>query len=175
MKFKPPKIIRFCYRYVLIGVLIVLPLLMSIDTIISSKNVNGAPFIFCIVCIMLSVIGGVFIHIGFWEKFFAVLVFTEKEIHWKCIFRKTRILPLSNCVEIGAFLENANNGIPSEQIYFSDHRHPQLRIGKNGIMKSSKHLIKFWYSEELCRFLLKNISSEKTNCLSAYRRQRNSR
>lgn len=171
MKFKPPKIIRFCYRYVLIVILIVLPLVMAIDTIISSQDLYGEPFCFCIICIMLSIIGGILIHIGFWEKFFAVLILTEQEIRWKCIFRRARVMNLSDCVEIGAYLENASKGITSTQIYFSDHTYPQKHMGKNGAMKASQHLIKYWYSEELCNYLIKNYPSKKTGCLSAYRRR----
>lgn len=169
--FKPPAIIRFCYRYTMIVILIVIPAMIAIETILTALEMNGAPILFVMVNIMLSMAGTVLIHIVFWEKFFATLTFTNREIIWKCPFRKTKVMDLETCVEIGAYLENADNGIPAPQIYFSDHPYPKRNMNKHGVIKSSQHLIKFWYSEELCTFLLENYSSKKTGCLSAYRQQ----
>ena len=172
MKFYPPKLVRFYYRYVLIFILCVLPLLLAVEIFQSFPTIEDSILVLLIACIVLSLIGGLLIHICFWEKFFAVLILTETEIRWKCPFRKTRVILLSNCLEIGAYLENANNGIPSEQIYFSDHRFPKQNMSKKGIMKPSQHLIKFWYTDQLSNYIVRNYSSKLTSCLNAYRRQR---
>ena len=172
MKFYPPKIVRFYYRYVLIFILCVLPLLLAVEICKSSPTIEGSILVLLFVCIVLSLIGGLLIHIGFWEKFFAVLILAETEIRWKCPFRKTRVILLSNCLDIGAYLENTNNGIPSEQIYFSDHRFPKQNMSKQGIVKPSQHLIKFWYTDQLSNYIIRNYSSKLTGCLNAYRLQR---
>lgn len=159
--FKPPAIIRFYYRYATMVILIVIPAMMVIQTIFATFEMNGVPFLFAMLTMTLAVAGPILLHVVFWEKFFATLTFTNREIIWKCPFRKTKVMDLEICVEIGAYLENADNGILAPQIYFSDHPYPQRNMNKYGVMKSSQHLIKFWYSEELCRFLLENYSSKK--------------
>lgn len=169
MKFYPPKIVRYFYRYALLFLLIILPLFLGIDAVISYRR-EGVIDLF--ICSSLAAIGGILLHIGFWEKFFAVLILTDTEICWKCPFRKTRVILLADCVEIGAYLENANSGIPSEQIYFSDQIYPQKNTSQNGVIKSSQHLIKFWYNDELCHYIIQNYPSKLSNCLNGYRRQR---
>lgn len=172
MKFYPPKIIRFYYRYLMLLLLIGLPIILAIGSFhIKWTKPNDQYFGFTI-GIFLAVVGALLINVGFWEKFFAVLRISDTTILWKCPFRKTRILPISDCVEIGAYLENKNNGIPSEQIYFSKYPYPQKNMDKHGIMKPSQDLIKFWYSDELYRFLIGNMSSKQTSCLRAYKWQR---
>lgn len=171
MKFYLPPIIRFCYRYVLIFILVILPLGLAIHSFWHWSEIDDIVFHFAIGC-LLALTGATLIHIGFWEKCFSVLILTDEVILWRCPLRKSRMILLADCVEIGAYTENANNGIPSAQIYFSDHKYPQRDMGKNGVMKASEHLIKFWYSEELYNYLVKNYPSEKTSCLISYRRQR---
>lgn len=172
MKFYPPKIIRFCYRYILLFILCILPLLLACEISKISPTIEGSTLVLLIVCLALTLIGGLLIHFAFWEKFFAVLILTETEIRWICPFRKTRIILVTDCTEIGAYLENSNSGIPSEQIYFSDYRYPKQNMGKKGIMKPSQHLIKFWYTDQLCNYIIRNYCSKLTGSLSAYRRQR---
>ena len=169
MKFYPPNIVRFFYRYALIFVLILLPLFLGVDAILSYRREGLFDLS---ICTLLAIFGGMLIHVSFWEKFFGIIILSNTEIRWKCPFRRTRVILLHNCTEIGAYLENENSGFPSEQIYFSDHAYPKQHMTKNGIMKSSQHLIKFWYSEELCTFIIHNYSSKLTSCLSGYRRQR---
>lgn len=172
MKFSAPKIVRFVYRYILMIILILIPSWIAWDALVSDRYIGGtgglAVFIFGIT---MTLGGCVVIHLWFWEKFFAVLVLTDSEIRWICPLRKKRIIHLDNCVEIGAYTENVNNGIPSVQIYFSDHRFPQKNMSKNGVMKVSQHLIKFWYTKELSDFIMHNYPGNLTSCLNAYRRK----
>lgn len=173
MKFYPPKIVRYVYRYILIFIMVLIPLWIALDALVSDRYIGGtgglSVFIFGIT---MALSGCVVIQLWFWEKFFAVLILTDSEIRWKCPLRKNRILRLDNCIEIGAYTENANNGIPSVQIYFSDHRFPQKNMSKKGVMKPSQHLIKFWYTDQLSEFVLRNYPSNLTGCLNAYRRKR---
>ena len=134
MKFYPPNIVRFFYRYALVFILIFLPLFLGCDAIVSYRSAGLLDFI---ICTFLAILGGILIHIGFWEKFFGVIILTDREIRWKCPFRKTRVIPLQDCAEIGAYLENEKSGFPSEQIYFSDHVYPKQHMTKNGIIKEN--------------------------------------
>ena len=170
MIFYPISPIRHFYRYGMIFVLVGLPLCLaasSNDWIIYEDR----PAV-VITCILLSLAGAVLIHVGFWEKFFAVLILSENEVRWKCPLRKTRVIQISQCVEIGAYIENANNGIPTERMYFSTTPNPQIRMSKSGAMRESQNLIKFWYSRELCDYIIQTYPQEKTNLLSEYLVQR---
>ena len=169
MKFYPPNIVRFFYRYALVFVLVLLPLFLGCDAIVSYHSAGLLDFI---ICTSLAIFGGILIHIGFGEKFFGVIILTDTEIRWKCPFRKTRVILLQDCAEIGAYLENEKSGFPSEQIYFSDHVYPKQHMTKNGIIKPSQHFIKFWYSEELCAYIIRTYPSKLTSCLSSYRRRK---
>ena len=171
MKFYTNPALRYFYRYACILVFVGLPLWMSSPACwhaVVEEDRMG----YIILCWMIALCGAILIHVGMWEKFFAVLIVTEDEISWKCPLRKTKVIAVSKCVEIGAYIENANNGIPTEQIYFCDYADPQKNMGKNGVMKSSEHLIKFWYTYQLCEYLIKTLPEDKTSCLVAYKKQR---
>lgn len=96
-------------------------------------------------------------YIAFWKKHFATLKITESEIIWRCLFCRTRIMRIEDCLEVGSYLENKDNGIPKEMIYFSDHKRAQWEIVKKGVNKgvlpASKHVIKYWYSDDLRRYV----------------------
>ncbi len=134
--------------------------------------IPGEELYFILMGFGMSLLGGIMIQLWFWEKCFSHLELSEQEIRWKCPFRRDRVIPVSQCVEIGAYVENEGNGVPSEQIYFSDHPNPKQNMGKNGVIKASKHLIKFYYDEELCKYLIRTYSGKQTSCLSAYRQRR---
>ena len=168
MKFYTKPLIRFCYRYVALFLFIVFPLCLSGYT---EFMYGDGVWIYKVFCLFLAVCGSILVNYAFWEKFFAVLIITNDRICWKCPFRHARMILVSDCAEIGVYIENANNGIPSKHIYFSDHKNPWEGIGKNGVVKASHHLIKFWYSDELCSYIIKSLPDEKTTLLRAYRQQ----
>lgn len=168
-KFAPDQAVRLS-GYAIILLLVVLPLLTGFWA--AESAVPGEEFTFYLLGSGLSLSGCVLVHIGFWEKCFSRLEVSDWEICWKCPFRRTRRMALDACVEIGAYLENEGKGIPSEQIYFSDHPNPKQHLDRNGSMKASSHLIKFWYSEALCQYLLKTCPGRQTGCLLAYRQRR---
>lgn len=169
-KFYPNFWVRFFSGYSIVFILVVLPVLLGVG-----MAAQGSVIYAVFPWVGIAVPGCILIHIGFWEKCFAHLELSERQIHWKCPFRKDRVISADACVEIGAYMENEENGIPTEQIYFSDHPNPKQSIGKNGVIKASKHLIKFWYSDELCEYLIKTYSGRQTGCLLAYRQRRKRR
>lgn len=166
MKFYPPSILRYFYRYLFVFLLTGLPLCLAVYVFTAVEE----GWIISVLCIFIAFGGAILLHVGFWEKLFGTLTLSENEILWKCPLRRTRTIPVSLCVEIGAYLENKGNGIPSEQIYFCDHSDPQ--ICKNGSMKASKHLIKFWYYDALCCYILSTYEGHKTVRLVNYIDQR---
>lgn len=168
MKFFTKPILRYCYRYIFLFLFVGLPLCLSGYTDFLSGEDT---WVYTVFCLFIAVCGAILIHFAFWEKFFAVLTITDNHIYWKCPFRKQRTLSFMQCMEIGVYIENASNGIPSKQIYFSDHPNPLADMKNNGAMKISEHLVKFWYSDELCSYILSNLPEEKTNPLRIYRQK----
>ena len=116
MRFYPPASIRFFYRYMLLGILVVLPLCL-IPALIS-VSVPGQEIYPICVCLFLAIIGTILFVVGFSEKCFATLRITQLEIVWRCPFRRTLRMKIAECVEIGSYWENKGNGIPKEKIYF---------------------------------------------------------
>ena len=176
MKFTPHPMIRYYAGVGSIFLFVGLPLILSVVSVeYTSATYPGEEWIVPGFCLILAVPGCLLLHYAFWEKCFSTLVLNENEIRWKCPFRKDRVILLVNCAEIGAYLENKGNGIPSEQIYFSDYPDPQKNMKKNGIMKPSQHLIKFFYSKELSNYLLENYSEKLTWRLYEYCQKRQQR
>lgn len=172
MKFYVQPVIRYFLRYLVLGIFVGFPLhftcFVTFDEALVSAN--DRPFAL-VLGFLLLVIGFCIMNCVFIERCFPVLILSSSEICWKCPFRKTKVIPTANCVEIGAYLENANSGIPSEQIYFSDYLHPISQLKKENL-PSSKHLIKFYYSEELYRYLINHYPGKMTSCLVAYSQQK---
>ena len=169
-KFYPHPMIRYFSGFMLILLLVVLPALAGYWGM--NVAIPGEEIYHILMGFGMSLIGCGIIQLWFWEKCFSHLELSAQEIRWKCPLRRDRVIPLEKCVEIGAYMENEGNGIPSEQIYFSDHPNPKQNMGKNGVIKASKHLIKFYYGEELCKYLIRTYSGKQTSCLSAYRQRR---
>lgn len=169
MTFYTLRALKF-YRYPVLLVFIGLPVYLALPS--SAEFIKYEDRIFyTTLCLFLAVCGALIVHIAFWEKFFAVLTLTEDEIRWSCPFRRTKVISVHECKEIGAYLENASSGIPCEQIYFSIFPSPQKK-DTHGTIKVSKGIIKFWYTPELCNYLLENHSNNIEN-LIVYQQQRN--
>lgn len=173
MKLYPPAIIRFFYRYIFIGLFVVFP---ACFTIVATQDggivATEDRLAFAILGCFLALFGCFLVHIGFWEKFFSVLIVDECRIIWKCPFRKSRMIMLTDCKEIGGDTENRESGMPFEIIYFSTKHYPQQHRDKKGIIKNSDQYIKFWYSEELYRYLIDHYPSEYTGRLVFYHQKR---
>ena len=165
MKFLPHPILRIL-RYAYLVVFIGLPLYLS--TITHRFVVAGDEQKLAALFLVFAIAETVLLYCTLWEKLFPVLILTESEIIWKCPFKKTRRISLVQCAEIGAYVEFKDQGIPSEQIYFSDHPEAKKDIRKNGAMKASGHLIKFEFSHELCQYILQTYPDGVSNCLREY-------
>lgn len=164
--------IRYFLRYFTVGIYLLFPI-YSIYSVLYNETMFAAsdrPLFLLLGCFLL-IMGCCLLNFIYLERCFPVLILSNEEICWKCPFRKTIRIPVNQCIEIGAYLENANNGIPSEQIYFSDCSAPS-RFAKKGILTRSEHLVKFAYTEELYQYIIKNYPSKLTGCLLAYHRQR---
>ncbi len=171
MTFYPPKIIRFCYRYLLIGVLVVLPIVCLILAL-DEKFTKPEDILYPIIsCSLLAIFNFAVIQISFWEKMFSRITIKDDRVEWKCPLRKNRILPMEECVEIGAFLEHENKGIPTEEIYFSNQKNLDLPNIRR-VMHKNRKIIVFWYSEELYRYIRQTADSQVTSRLVAYRTQK---
>ena len=174
MTFYPPKIIRFCYRYAIMGILVILPLvimIISLDEKVTSPDEIAYPIIGCSV---LAILGSVIIQLGLWEKMFSKVSISGDEIVWKCPMRQTRRITIAECIEVGAFLEHEGNGIPTEQIYFSSCANiDPLEIRK--LMRCNRKIIVFWYSEELYQHIKQTMNSGTFSRMVAYRQKRNKR
>lgn len=169
MKFLPHPILRVL-RYVYLVVFIVLPLYMS--TVSSRFVVAGDEHKLAALFIAFAVVESFIVYGVFLEKLFPVLILTESEIIWKCPLKRNRKISVNQCAEIGAYVEFKDKGIPSEQIYFSDHPEAQNNMRKNGSLKASGHLIKFEFSHELCKYVLQTYPDSITGSLREYCQQR---
>ena len=92
------------YRYPALFVFIGLPMCLaspSVAEFIKSED----RIIYTAFCFLLTLCGIWVVHIAFWEKCFAVLTLTDDEIRWTCPLRKTKVIPVAQCKEIGAYLE----------------------------------------------------------------------
>ena len=117
--------------------------------------------------------GGFIMHIGFLEKCFATLKVTNKLIEWKCPFRRSQRINAAECRYFGVQLEDSHNGLDYAFIYISKGPYPQEYDHKIDKMKCSEDFIKFWYSDELCDYLIEQFPANRTGPLQYYRRQKN--
>ena len=96
------------FRYVAIFLFSGVPLILSVFAF-SDAIYPEDRGLFIAFCVFLALCGLILINYAFWEKLFSVLILTKEEIQWKCPLRKTKIIPVAKCIEIGAYLENANS------------------------------------------------------------------
>ena len=155
MKFYPPTMIRYVYRWLALLEFVGLPIFLVIWTFPMTAPEDHWMWA---LCMGLMLVFSLFAeYIAFWKKHFAILRITESEIIWRCPFCKTRVMRIEDCLEVGSYLENKDNGIPKEMVYFSDHKSTQSEIIKKGVnrgvLPASKHVIKYWYSVELRRYI----------------------
>ncbi len=166
MKFYTKPILRYCYRYLWLVVFCGIPAYLTISAIADypAKNSLGL----AIICGILFVYMAGLTHYAFWEKFFASIQIDNDQVIWRCPFRKTRTLPFSECW-IGVELEDAHNGLDYPLVYFSRNPYPEKYRSRINKMKVSPDFIKFWYSEELAEYIIRNVASQKMGSLQYYR------
>ncbi len=104
-----------------------------------------------------------------WEKLFAKLIVKNDRIIWRCIFRRSHTLLLTESRWIGVELEDSFNGLDYPFIYFSKEPYPAEFQHKINKLKCSDSFIKFWYSEQLVNYLETHVSANRVGALIAYR------
>lgn len=105
----------------------------------------------------------------FWEKCFSKLLIKNDRIIWRCIFRRSHTLLLTESRWIGVELEDSFNGLDYPFIYFSKEPYPAEFQHKINKLKCSDSFIKFWYSEQLVNYLETHVSANRVGALIAYR------
>lgn len=168
MVFYTKPTLRFM-RYYILFLFIGLPLgltLLALDrTIVQRSDVLLHVF----VCLGLTFVGVILINVAFWEKCFATLHISDTVIRWKCPFRKTICLNCTECNYIGVQTEESHNGLSYPFVYLSVTAYPNKYIGKINRIRCTKSFIKFWYSEDLCAYLISRFPTNMTGELLSYR------
>ena len=168
MKFYTKPVLRFYIRWVCIGILVILPLYMAFAVWeLAAEAKDG--WILSAVCLLLAVCGIVLVSYAFWEKFFATLWITEDVIEWRCPFRKTRRIRLSECRFTGVEVEESYNGLPYPFIWFSVSPYPVEFRNKINKVQNSDTFIKFWYTEQLAQYLIDHFPGKLSGPVLAYR------
>jgi len=170
MTFRPNFILRL-YRYFFLLIFIGLPMYLASLVFDSSLVKQSDVTIHVSVCLILLICGVLLTHKFFWEKCFAKLIISNSEIIWKCLFRKTIIIPIDACNYIGVQQEESHNGLAYHYIYLSIEPYPIRYLGKINKISCKEGFIKFWYSNELANYLVSCMPGNKTGTLSAFRIQ----
>ena len=129
-------------------------------------------FIFIIILfniMSLIVIFVYFVHLH--EKCFAKITISDSFILWKCIFRRTIKMSIKSCRFISVELEDSFNKIDYPFIYFSSFPYPREYAHRINKMQNTTNFIKFWYTDEIARYLIDNLPKEKTGGLQYYCRK----
>ena len=101
-------------------------------------------------------------------KLFATLTFKDDMICWRCIFRRTRKLVLSDC-RIGVQLEESAFGSGYPHIFFTVTPYPSKYYNKINRVKCSDTFIKFWYREKIVEYLVENLPREQVSELKSFK------
>lgn len=86
-----------------------------------------------------------------WTRIWARVFITKWEVQWFCPFLRSHKLRLSECT-ITVENEYTPQGVHFVYICFSKFPHRELEDVGN--MRCSDTFIKFWYSKELCEYLI---------------------
>ncbi len=127
---------------------------------------------YCFLLLVLN-IGNVALTVVYWrhmhEKYWAKITFTNTEIIWRCVLKKSHRIRIADLRCMGVDLEEAHNGLDYPFIYFS--KVPYLEKYRNKINRLSvtDDFIKFWYTEDLAAFLIANFPKEKSGAVQYYR------
>lgn len=184
MKFHTKPAIRYFARPVLLMMILSLwcfslwlDVGFAYDAIISiycgSDIAQNIIFLVSIIGInFLSAFDAIIYAKGLHEKCFAKLEVYETMIIWKCIFRKSHKIMISDCKFIGVESEDSFNGLDYPFIYFTASHYPNEFSHKINKIKVSDGFIKFWYMDELSEYLISHLPKEKTGGLQYYQHQK---
>lgn len=166
MSFYTKPALRYFGRYYLVLLLAIFPIVFT-GLIISVWRHDGFRIYYLVIIPMFYI---AFLSLNqLWEKFFAKLIVKNDRIEWRCVFRRSHTLLLTQCRWIGVELEDSFNGLDYPYVYFSKEPYPAEYQHKINKLKCSDHFIKFWYSEQLVNYLEENVSANQVGSLIAYR------
>ena len=118
----------------------------------------------------------IFIYIkGLHEKCFATLEVYDTKVVWKCIFKKSHTIMISDCKFIGVESEESFNGLDYPFIYFAIHYYPNEFSRKINKIRVTDEFIKFWYTDELAEYVILHLPKEKTGGVQYYQHQKKAR
>ncbi len=122
-------------------------------------------FIFNIISLFIFIMYFVCLH----EKCFAKITINNLYISWKCPLKKTVVMEVGACRFVGVELEDSFNKIDYPFVYFSTFPYPRDYVHKINKMQNTASFIKFWYTDEIAKYLIENLPKEKTGGLQYYR------
>lgn len=138
------------------------------------KNNIAQGILFLISALFLNVLS-IFLFVIYFvelhEKCFAKIVINNSFILWKCVFRKSITMNIETCRFIGVESEDSFNKIDYPFVYFSALPYPREYVHKINKMQNTTSFIKFWYTDEIAKYIIDSLPKEKTGGLQYYRRK----
>lgn len=128
-------------------------------------------YLLSIIGLILLVFDGALFYFAFWEKWYSSLRFTDNSIILSCPLKRTLVLTVDECRFFGVQLEESYNGLPYPFIYISKHPYPRELEGKINKIRCSNEFVKFWYSDDLCNYLIAKFPNNRTGPLQYYQYQ----
>lgn len=167
MKFYPRPMIRYCIRYVALLLFVVSPFIILINAFL---DVPSEHRIYVLSVVSFLCAGSwVLFYFALLEKLFATIKITNDMICWKCPLKKSYNIPISECIYSGVELEDSHNGLPYPFVFVSCYSYPLEYKSKINKLKCNDVFIKYWYSEQLCKYLEKSLPKGTSGALTAYR------
>lgn len=170
MKFHTHPAIRYYAGALSLLIFVILPVYMVLDAI-SRKTYPLSEYIcFAIFVGIVAISCMMIFYFALLEKCFAYIVITENAITLKCPLRKTITIKREECISVG--LEYETTPIPGEfaYVYFASTPYPSEAERKKVVARSRKGLIKFRYTPELGKYVVKEFAPITTYALCSYQR-----
>lgn len=167
MKFKPILIIRIYIRWAVLAILVITLAMCIIPSKLSYEEDGFMKYFSYVFCISVPCLLLYLVHKELWEKLFATIYISPKEIIWRCPFRKTRRLPTEKCY-IGVEMENSHVKGDYPYIYFSLKPYPSEKEHKINEIPCSDEFVKYRYHVDIAQYILKTLRKEQTKRLDYF-------
>lgn len=169
MKFYPQPMIRYFAKYTAVLLFVVSPLVVLINAILSVSPADRLYVLGVAFCYLIG--SWILFYFSLLEKLCATIKIANNMIWWRCPLKPTKSIPIDECKYFGVQLEDSYNRLPYPFIYISKFPYPKEYEGKINKLKNSNEFIKFWYSDELCGYLIRKFPSNRTGPLQYYQWQ----
>ena len=170
MKFKTFALIRYWAAPLFILMFIVFPQILFLFFLSSDWSIGEKLPLLSFAGILM--LGGIALfHFDYWERCYAYLVITPDAIIRKCIFRRSIVIPRTECKFVG--LEFETTPLPNEYpyIYFTSLNYPDRDNPGPVKIKCKEGLIKLRYTNQLAEYVMKEFSQITTYDLCSYYRK----